>query len=100
MKSPNPIHIKARRAPKRVRIVVGVLLVIGGLFGFLPVLGFWMIPLGLIVLAFDIPWVRQQLRRFRTRWKERKRSGGERLEVEPRDNASAQPRANDQREAG
>ena len=28
---------------------------IGGLFGFLPVLGFWMFPLGLAFVALDIP---------------------------------------------
>jgi hypothetical protein len=46
-----------------VRIPAGVLLVLFGLFGFLPVLGFWMIPLGLWLLAVDIPAVRR-LNRF------------------------------------
>jgi hypothetical protein len=32
----------------------GGLLVLGGLFSFLPVLGIWMLPLGLLLLAFDI----------------------------------------------
>src|SRR5215467_15648034 len=27
----------------------------GGVFGFLPVLGFWMFPLGLVLLADDVP---------------------------------------------
>jgi hypothetical protein len=36
----------------------GGLLVCGGLFGFLPVLGFWMLPLGLILLADDFPLLR------------------------------------------
>ena len=49
------------------RIALGVLLVILGLFGFLPVLGFWMIPLGLGVLSYDIPAVRR-LRRRLTVW--------------------------------
>ncbi len=40
------------------RILVGVLLILGGLVGFLPVLGFWMVPLGILVLAHDIPRVR------------------------------------------
>jgi hypothetical protein len=35
--------------------MVGVLLMIGGVFGFLPVLGFWMFPLGLAFIALDIP---------------------------------------------
>ena len=33
----------------------GVLLTCGGVFGFLPVLGFWMFPLGLVLLADDVP---------------------------------------------
>jgi hypothetical protein len=47
-----------------LRIVIGVVLVIFGLFGFLPVLGFWMIPLGFLVLANDIPAVRRLNRRI------------------------------------
>ena len=47
-----------------LRIVIGVLLVLFGLFGFLPVLGFWMVPLGLLVLSIDIPRVRRWRRRF------------------------------------
>ncbi len=46
------------------RIIVGVLLVISGLFGFLPVLGFWMIPLGLLILSYEIPAVRRARRRL------------------------------------
>jgi hypothetical protein len=47
-----------------VRIAMGVGLVILGIFGaVLPVLGVWMIPLGLIVLSVDIPVVRRLNRR-------------------------------------
>jgi hypothetical protein len=38
-----------------VRIPVGILLCLGGIFSFLPVLGIWMLPLGLLLLAVDIP---------------------------------------------
>ena len=38
-----------------VRIPLGILLVLGGIFSFLPVLGIWMLPLGLLLLAIDIP---------------------------------------------
>jgi hypothetical protein len=41
------------------RIAVGIALVIGGLFGFLPVLGFWMVPVGLLVLSQDFAIVRR-----------------------------------------
>ena len=54
------------------RIVTGVLLVLGGLLGFLPVLGFWMIPLGLAILSYEIPAVRRARRKlvvwFHRRW--------------------------------
>ncbi|MCB1501799.1 MAG: hypothetical protein KDK07_18785 [Bauldia sp.] len=42
---------------------VGVALVFLGLLGFLPVLGFWMVPAGFLVLAADIPAVRRFNRR-------------------------------------
>lgn len=38
-----------------VRLIAAILLIIGGILGMLPVLGFWMIPLGLLVLAIDVP---------------------------------------------
>lgn len=45
-----------RRPTSRwVRLPAGILLVLFGIFGFLPVLGFWMLPLGLLLLARDIP---------------------------------------------
>jgi len=33
--------------------VAGLVLILGGLFGFLPILGFWMIPLGLSLIWLD-----------------------------------------------
>jgi hypothetical protein len=67
------IQKTTRRAPKPVRIVVGSLLLIGGCLGFLPVLGFWMIPLGLIVLSTDVPWIRRRWRRVQVWWEKRRR---------------------------
>ena len=43
-----------RRVPPGFRWPIGVLLIALGLLGFLPVLGFWMIPLGIAVAAMDI----------------------------------------------
>src|SRR5688572_25643581 len=40
---------------KLIRIPLAVLLIFGGIFSFLPVLGVWMLPLGLLILAIDIP---------------------------------------------
>jgi hypothetical protein len=42
-----------------VRIPLALLLILGGIFSFLPVLGIWMLPLGLLVLAVDIPPLRR-----------------------------------------
>lgn len=72
MNKPHVTYRALRTAPKAVRIAVGILLVIGGVFGFLPVLGFWMIPLGLVVIFYDVPWVRGRWRKFRTWWKRRR----------------------------
>ncbi|WP_421723807.1 hypothetical protein [Bauldia sp.] len=43
---------------------IAALLIVGGLFGFLPVLGFWMLPLGFLILAVDSPTVRRMNRRI------------------------------------
>ena len=50
-----------------VRLVLGWSLVVLGLLGFLPVLGFWMIPLGLFILSHDIPAIRRLRRRLAVR---------------------------------
>ena len=48
---------------------VGVLLVIGGLLGsVLPLLGVWMIPLGLVLLAVDFPWAQRLSERLQHWW--------------------------------
>ena len=41
------------------RMVAGVLLVLLGFVGFLPILGFWMVPLGLLLLAQDVTFLRR-----------------------------------------
>ena len=41
------------------RQVIGILLILGGILGFLPILGFWMIPLGLLLLSHDYRWARK-----------------------------------------
>ncbi len=40
---------------RMLRIPLSVFLILGGLAGFLPILGFWMVPVGLLLLAIDIP---------------------------------------------
>jgi hypothetical protein len=51
-------------ASRMARIGIGIALIIGGMLGFLPILGFWMVPLGLLVLSMDIPAVRRWRRQF------------------------------------
>lgn len=46
------------------RIPIGVALTAGGVAGFLPILGFWMLPLGLAVLAQDVPPMRGPMARL------------------------------------
>jgi hypothetical protein len=48
-----------RPSLRLVRIAVAVLLMLGGVFSILPVLGLWMLPLGLILLADDVPPLRR-----------------------------------------
>ena len=55
-----------------IRVILGLALIIGGVLGFLPVLGFWMIPLGLLVLSVDLPMVRRWRRRLELWWGRRK----------------------------
>jgi len=61
---------KGRRyLPPVLRGVLGLILIFLGLLGFLPILGFWMIPLGLALLATDIPplgrWLRRRIQQAR-----------------------------------
>jgi hypothetical protein len=50
-----------RRVPTGLRSLLGLLLMAGGVFGFLPLLGFWMLPIGLAFVALDIPPLRRRL---------------------------------------
>ena len=64
-----------RRLPAGVRGLVGVAFVIGGIFGFLPILGFWMIPVGLFFLALEFPFLCRPLARELARHKINLRRG-------------------------
>ncbi|MES2749872.1 MAG: hypothetical protein V4661_00725 [Pseudomonadota bacterium] len=54
-----------------VRIPLSALLILGGIFSFLPILGLWMLPLGLLLIAQDIPFLQKPLARA-LGWIERK----------------------------
>ena len=71
-----------RPEAKWLRIPLGLVLVLGGFVGFLPILGFWMIPLGALLLAEDFPLVRKPTVRaidaVESWWMRRRRMKGER----------------------
>ncbi len=61
------------------RLVAGLLLVVGGMLAILPILNVWMIPLGLLLLAIDLPLLqgpvtraiisgRRTVERYRRTW--------------------------------
>ena len=65
-----------------VRLVVALLLILGGIFSFLPVLGLWMLPLGLLFIAQDVPilqkplvsalaWVEAKWEQLKVKWRNR-----------------------------
>lgn len=43
-----------KRVPPGFRLPIGLVVMVGGVFGMLPVFGFWMIPLGAAIAAMDV----------------------------------------------
>ena len=41
--------------------LLGLLLILGGVFSILPGLGTWMLPLGLLLIALDVPFLRKPI---------------------------------------
>jgi hypothetical protein len=60
-----------------LRLPLGILFIIGGIFSFLPVLGVWMLPLGILLIAVDVPYVRRWVvhlwPKIEARWRLRSR---------------------------
>jgi hypothetical protein len=54
-------HWLRQPSSRIVRILVAVLLIFGSLLSFLPVLGVWMLPLGLIIISQDLPFLQRPL---------------------------------------
>jgi len=56
-----------------VRLPLGILCIIGSFLWFLPVLGLWFLPLGLLLIAQDVPFLRRPVGRMTLylldRWK-------------------------------
>lgn len=67
-----------------LRLPLALILIAGGLFSFLPFLGVWMLPLGLLLLAVDLPLMRgpisvlmirarRRIKRWTIRWRAKQR---------------------------
>lgn len=67
-----------RPSSRYVRIPLAILLILGGIFSILPVLGLWMLPLGLLLFAQDVPFLQkptaQLLGWIERKWIERERA--------------------------
>jgi hypothetical protein len=50
-----------------VRLLTGIVLIVGGVFSILPFLGLWMLPLGLMLVASDVPFLQRPMARL-TMW--------------------------------
>ena len=63
-----------RPQARKVRIPLGVLCILGSFFWFLPVLGLWFLPLGLLLIAQDVPFLRRPVGKMTLylleRWKQ------------------------------
>lgn len=70
---------------RKIRIPLGVLFLAGGLLWFLPVVGVELIPIGLLLVAQDVPflrgpvgratlWVERKWRALRRAWRRRERA--------------------------
>jgi UPF0716 family protein affecting phage T7 exclusion len=66
-------------AAQWLRVVIGLIFIVGGLLGFMPILGFWMIPVGLLILSVDIPMVRRWRRQLTVWWHRKRDERAERL---------------------
>lgn len=56
-----------------IRLPLGLLLILGGIFSILPFLGLWMLPLGILLIAVDFPpvrrWVIRTWPKIEARWR-------------------------------
>lgn len=76
-----PLSRLRRRSWFLIRFPLAVILTLGGMLWFLPVLGIWMLPAGLLLLAINLPRLRGPIsvfliqgRRSASRWLRRWRA--------------------------
>ncbi|HZN31621.1 MAG TPA: hypothetical protein VFB88_19865 [Xanthobacteraceae bacterium] len=65
-----PIHFLRAPRLRWLRTTAGILLIIGSFFWFLPILGLEMFPIGLMLIAIDVPFLRGPVARM-IAWGER-----------------------------
>src|SRR5262245_17761392 len=79
-----------------VRWPLGLVLIVGGIFSFLPVLGIWMLPLGLVLIAQDVPFLRRPVARLLAwitdRWVRDTRPAAQGVEPDPSQPDRARPK--------
>ena len=67
------IHWMRKPQARIVRLPLGILCIIGSFLWFLPVLGLWFLPLGLLLIAQDVRFLRRPVGRMTLylldRWK-------------------------------
>ena len=77
-RSANFVRWLRKPSSRLVRIPLALLLVVGGVFSFLPILGLWMLPLGLLLIAQDVPFLQKPLANMlgwmERKWLERRRA--------------------------
>src|SRR5688500_6524772 len=60
-----PLYRFATKLPPLVRSLAGLVLIAAGFLGIvMPILGFWMVPLGLLFIAADIPPLRRRVEKW------------------------------------
>ena len=59
-----PIHFLREPKLRWLRFAAGVLLIAGSFFWFLPILGLEMFPIGLMLIAIDVPFLRGPVARM------------------------------------
>jgi hypothetical protein len=78
-----------------VRLPLGLLCIVGSFFWFLPVLGLWFLPLGLLLIAQDVRFLRRPVgrmtlyllerwKRLRSWWARKREARAKRLRSESR----------------
>jgi hypothetical protein len=75
------LHWLRKPSSRLVRIPLGIVLILGGIFSILPGLGIWMLPLGVLLLALDVPFLQGPVtktvlwvERTWTKWRRKRRS--------------------------